>query len=81
MSDHPCAKHGGVTTGDSYFMCKACREEGIDRCSCGHQPAAFSEAMMSSVSCPGCEQHVMGVGHQFYNIRERWNNGERGVLE
>ena len=81
MTDHPCSKHGGVDTPDSYFMCKACTEEGIDLCSCGHQPAAFGEALMFSVGCGHCKQFVAGVGFKFSNIRERWNNGERGFLK
>lgn len=35
--------------------------------------------MMHAVSCEACDQFVQGVGVK--DIRDRWNRGERGVIE
>jgi hypothetical protein len=77
---HNCATHGGDYKGpDKYFMCDTCARAGCNKCECGGHARAFGEAMMESVSCESCEQFLMGVGYNL-NIKERWNNGERGNI-
>lgn len=75
-----CVKHGGDYEGpDNYFMCDTCAREGCNKCECGGHARAFGEALFSAVSCESCKKSVSGVGYNL-NIRERWNKGERGMI-
>jgi len=48
-------------------------------CDCGVKPVVFGEALMLSIRCPTCSgQFIMGV--DVPDLRDRWNNGERGVV-
>ena len=56
------------------------QEIAIKACQCGAQPEYFGEALMGSITCPGCGESLMGVGWNL-DIRNRWNRGERGMIE
>lgn len=79
-----CAKkHGGDYHGpDAGWYCDECARKGINPCSCGSPARYFGEALMCSVHCENnkCGEFLTGVGNNL-NIRERWNKGERGVIE
>ena len=87
-----CVKHGGspddMHQGDAFWLCDVCKSAGLVACRCGGKASVFGEAMMSSVSCSSCDEHVMFVGymselhkkHGVLGIREAWNAGLRGDL-
>ena len=75
-----CKNHGGDgDVNDAFFACDVCARSEINPCDCGSPARYFGEALMCSVSCEVCDAFLMDVGEDL-NIRERWNNGERGVI-
>lgn len=75
-----CVEHGGdVDVSDAYFACDACARSGINKCACGSFARYFGEALMSSVSCESCNEHVSHIGLGL-NMREAWNSGRRGEI-
>jgi len=77
-----CEQHGGdgsMHIGDAFWLCDVCSTEGINKCKCGGDARYFGEAMMCSVKCPDCDEFMMTVGPTL-DVRELWNNGERGVI-
>lgn len=78
-SNRFCHKHGGDIPFGDEWLCDTCARTGINTCSCGSPARYFGEALMGSISCESCDQFLMGV--DIPDICERWNRGERGVID
>lgn len=50
----------------------------VNKCTCGTAPKLFGEALMVSVTCDACDEHVSYVGR--IDIVAAWNSGLRGCL-
>lgn len=74
-----CVKHGGNIELGNSFLCDICSTRGINKCPCGGIARIFGEALMSHIQCEICKASLIGIG--IIDIKDRWNNGERGAIE
>ena len=74
-----CRTHGGDLSDGNRILCDACARQGILACSCGSHARYFGEALAGVVSCESCDAFIFGVDVR--DLRERWNRGERGLVE
>lgn len=73
-----CKKHNGSLAYEDEWMCDICSTEDIDKCKCGGIARIFGEALITYIRCDICNEFLMGI--DIHNIKQYWNNGERGCI-